>query len=42
MLKAPRFNIPALAAAQVDGAGGRDIPLGVEEQDHGLGEVAAI
>ena len=32
----------ALAAAQVDGAGGLDIPLGVEEQDHGLGEDAAI
>ena len=33
---------PALAAAQVDGAGGLDIPLGVEEQDHDLGEDAAI
>src|SRR5271157_6270160 len=33
---------PALAAAQVDGAGGLDIPLGVEEQDEGLGEDAAI
>ncbi len=26
----------------MDGAGGLDIPLGVEEQDHGLGEDAAI
>ncbi len=40
MLKAPRFNIPVLAAAQIDGAGGLVIPLEVEEQD--LGEDAAI
>ncbi len=33
---------PAQAAAQVDSAGGLDIPLGVEEQDHDLGEDAAI
>ncbi len=33
---------PALAAAQVDGAGGLDIPLGAEEQYQGLGEDAAI
>jgi len=32
----------SLAAAQVDSAGGLDIPLGVEEQDHGRGEGATI
>ncbi len=40
--ESPAFQQPALAAAQVDGAGGLDIPLGVEEQDHGLGEDAVM